>query len=72
MKSQHNRIELLTRPGDEVVVHVEEPQADEEEHHVHPVAQSNRLLDGLANGSHRRLLVADFDQVLRLKCTRGQ
>ena len=71
MKSQQNRIELLTRPGDEVVVHVEEPQADEEEYHVHPVAQSNRLLDGLANGSHRRLLVADFDQVLRLKCTRG-
>jgi len=50
------RLCLFEASLDEVVVHVEEPDADLVEHHVQPVAQGQGLLSSLSELSQSQLL----------------
>ena len=51
-----SRLSLLNVPCDEVIVHVEEADADEVEDDVHPIAKTYCLLIGLAEHTHCRIL----------------
>uniref|UniRef100_A0A8W7Q3K7 Uncharacterized protein n=1 Tax=Anopheles coluzzii TaxID=1518534 RepID=A0A8W7Q3K7_ANOCL len=56
---------LVDVARDQIVIEIEQPDADLVKHDVEPVAERNRLLVRLAERRYRALLVADPAQVLR-------